>query len=103
MTQTRPLGVRVVSDAGFCAARSHATRVPSLSQVQAKLSPALSDSERTGVPRHLFVLVHGLKGQPSDLTTLKESLLSLTERTAVVHLAEANHRRAARAAFKLSG
>lgn len=61
-------------------------------QVGATLSPALSDSERAGVPRHLYVLVHGLKGQPTDLTTLKESLFSLTERTAVVHLAEANYR-----------
>lgn len=62
--------------------------------MQAKLQPPLSDSERAGVPRHLFVLVHGLKGQPTDLTTLKQSLLSLTDRTAVVHLAEANYRRA---------
>ena len=45
-----------------------------------------------GLPRHLFVLVHGLSGLPTDLSCLKSALLRLSNRGAVVHLAEANVR-----------
>lgn len=41
-------------------------------------------------PSHLFVLVHGLQGQPGDLSALKEALLQHSNRRVAVHLARSN-------------
>jgi hypothetical protein len=46
-------------------------------------------------PRHLFFLVHGLAGQPEDLSCLRDNLLRLSGGRAAVHLSRANVARGA--------
>ncbi len=43
-----------------------------------------------GGPAHLFFLVHGLAGQPEDLSCLRDNLAALSGGRAAVHLARAN-------------
>lgn len=59
----------------------------------AQAASTTADPTRGGLPRHLFVLVHGLQGLPGDLSCLRDSLLELTDRGVAVHLAECNSAR----------